>query len=202
MNNDSRVVAARIIVTFAWTAVIVGVGLTFASESPFWEMSKLRNQVVYLMPQGWAFFTRDPQEATDSVYEHGSAEWRKVAEFRARSRSIGELFQRARIIHVELAHVLTQVRSNEWTQCVDGVASCTARGSHSHVVVENRSSFRNLCGSYLVERQPPVPWAWSSSRLELYMPSRIVQLDVRCGDAHPNSTEDQGSRAGRDTGST
>jgi antimicrobial peptide system SdpA family protein len=171
--------------TLFWGSVIVLLMLTYASESPFWETRAHLPDAISVAPQGWAFFTRDPREATKKVYVEQRGEWNVDQRFYAGSRSLSELFKRNRLVQVELANVLQQVGDDEWMGCEETRAACTARPDLPEVDVRNTSNMQQFCGRFLIEKQPPVPWAWARSADSIYMPSELVVLDVACDGPGP-----------------
>lgn len=172
----------KLLLASIWGGVIAYLTLVYAEESPFWEVANQRANVIRIAPQGWAFFTRDPREPVDQAYTQKEGRWVLDGRFYSGTRSFGDLLKRNRLVQVELAHVLSRVDESEWTACKDSLQGCIERGGFNDVTVRNETNLQNLCGRYMIERQPPVPWAWSGASEEVYMPSQIVALDVVCAE--------------------
>lgn len=180
MSHAWKTFLIRVCLTLFWGSVIVGLTLTYATESPFWETSKHRQNAIRMAPQGWEFFTRNPREPTNQVYVQRDGQWTLDDRFYAGSRSLKMLVQRNRLVDVELAHLLAQVKDSTWTECEEGLRACTEAGRFERVAVANESNLRNVCGSFLIERQRPTPWAWTADSDDLYMPAKLVAIDVDC----------------------
>jgi len=163
-----------------WRGIIVLLLLTYAGESPFWETRNYLSEAIGIAPQGWAFFTRDPREPQEKVYFKENGSWVLDQRFYAGSRPLSKLYERNRLVHVELANILQQVEDDMWRECQDGLAACISDTNIPVVAVRNISNLQILCGQFLIESQPPVPWAWASSKKSVYMPSKLVQLEVEC----------------------
>jgi hypothetical protein len=99
--------------------------------------------------------------------------------FYAGSRSFSDIFKRNRLVHVELGHALARVRASQWVECKHDLYSCLHEVDIERVRLTNRTKLQNVCGEFLIERQPPVPWAWAGTS-EVYMPSKLLHAVVQC----------------------
>lgn len=169
--------AAQACVALAWAAAIAPVLLGSVPDSPLRPSLRLRQDVVAIAPQGWAFFTRDPREPVDRIYARSGPEWVQVTYSNSSRRNWLGLKRDARALNVELASLLTEVDSSQWSDCKGRIETCREIPA---VPVVNRSRLRALCGEILVERRPPTPWAWSRAKRPVLLDSKIAQLDVRC----------------------
>lgn len=172
--------AAQACVALAWAAAIAPVLLGSIPDSPLRPSLRLRQDVIAIAPQGWAFFTRDPREPADRIYARSGREWAQVTYSNSsRSNWLG-LKRDARVLNVELASLLSEVDSSQWSDCPGRLETCLRQRDVPAVAVVNRSTVRALCGEILVERRPPTPWAWSRAKRPVLLDSKIARLDVRC----------------------
>lgn len=177
---------AQVCVALLWAAAIGPVLLGSVPDSPLRPSLRVRQDVVAIAPQGWAFFTRDPREPVDRIYAKSGMEWTLATYTNSSRRNWLGLKRDARALNVELASLLAEVDASQWRGCPGRIETCLRQRDVPAVRVVNRSRVRALCGEILVERRPPAPWAWSRAKRPVLMDSRIARLDVRC-----NGNEDR-----------
>lgn len=147
--------AALLIVVAALLVLFVGVTNAptnvVSGAMPEWTRSLGRG----LLPQGWAFFTRDPQGPFYYgflITQEGLLTETPV------ERSMGGLDRSPRMNAELLSSAAKSV--NEWTPCqVDTPFDCaSAESIDSTVEVEYPDHL--LCGNYVLVRHTPTPWSW------------------------------------------
>ncbi|HEV8701067.1 MAG TPA: SdpA family antimicrobial peptide system protein [Candidatus Polarisedimenticolia bacterium] len=177
---------AQVCVALLWAAAIGPVLLGSLPDSPLRPSLGFRQDMIAIAPQGWAFFTRDPREPVDRVYAPLQAgpsagpEWAQVTYTNSSRRNWLGLKRDARALNVELASLLSEVDPAQWRDCPGRIETCLRERDVPAVAVVNRSRIRALCGSILVERRPPAPWAWSRAKRPVLLDSKIARLEVRC----------------------
>lgn len=135
-----------------------------------------------VLPEGWGFFTRDPQEPRVGVFRRGpeSDTWREES---ARNTTAAYLFgasRAARTRGIEIATLLQSVPDAAWVECTDPLEHCAAAIAQPFPVITNLAASPTLCGDLLLRLQEPVPWAWSRSARTIEMPSRATAMKVEC----------------------
>ena len=133
-----------------------------------------------LMPQGFAFFTRNPREADIYLYQREAGDWRTaLMSPHARSSNLFGLKRKSRAQLTEYALLLSRARADLWTSCDENPSDCLP---HAEVVdtVQNITPNPTICGIAGFVRQEPVPWAWSESKDDIDMPSELIKLHVSC----------------------
>jgi len=148
-----------------------------------------RRAIVSLCPQGWDFFTRDPQEARTDVYRLEQGQWRRL-DFGASAepRHAFGFSRSARVLGMETGALRKSVRSTpEWAECTDAPQQCLGSQETSPIELVNAVANPVLCGPLAFVQQRPVPWAWSRSRAPTVMPSKFFRANVRCSsDSKPS----------------
>lgn len=132
------------------------------------------------LPQGWAFFTRDPREPRMLVYAQENHTWRSgLIGPHASPRNLFGMNRASKAQGVEIGGLFTAVKDSAWTACEDDVPTCLDAVPVT-TTVTNIAPRPTLCGTVGLARQKPVPWAWSKSRDEIIMPSEILKIEVSC----------------------
>lgn len=167
------------VLIIVWSTFGALVLVTAVPDSPLAPSMLARINLLTVMPQGWAFFTRDPREPTPVLYAHGSSGWTEVS-LKHTSRTNAYGFRRiARIHGQELAALLSQVPAEAWTEVAAGSDPVRVHVLEHHFV-QNPARRPDLCSSLLVVVREPVPWAWARARRHVFMPGRMVRLEVSC----------------------
>ncbi len=131
-----------------------------------------------LLPQGWAFFTANPQSVYPQPYERsGDGTWvDKVSSLAAPSALFG-LNRSLRALSAESSLLLRSVPARSWRTCTDQPARCLLTAPVAARVV-NTSPLEDLCGDVGFARQQALPWAWRNTGT--VMPSLVVRVEVSC----------------------
>jgi len=174
---------ARGLLACFWTSSAVLVLSSGPVDSPLRSSRSVRQSMIAISPQGWAFFTRDPREPVDRLYRATASGWVPATYTNSSARNFFGLSRAARALNVEMAALLAEISQDRWTECRSTLESCLWEDSSPAAVVNNPSLTRQVCGAFAVQRQPTVPWAWSRSAARIHMPSEVVQFDARCSEA-------------------
>ena len=133
------------------------------------------------IPEGWAFFTRDPrEERLLTMRREATGRWVTAARGpnALASHAFG-LSRRPRATGIETGLLIAEIPSPSWSDCKESVERCLERTA-AVKVVRNPSPDPQLCGSLGFALQKPVPWAWSRSSRKITMPSRVARMEVTC----------------------
>ncbi len=139
------------------------------------------------LPEGWAFFTRDPREEAVRVYVRSrDGEWANAIEapLGAWSNALG-LNRKPRRQNVEQGLLLATLPQEGWTSCVSTeLALCLDRVDPT-VTFTNPSPVGTLCGEIAVVRQKPVPFAWITGKgrdelQDFRVPNRFIRVEAKC----------------------
>ncbi|MCY1694023.1 SdpA family antimicrobial peptide system protein [Curtobacterium sp. SL109] len=139
--------------------------------------------IAQLFRQGWGFFTRDAREDIVRVAHADHHGWR-VADGNVTStrENLFGLSRRSRNFDQDLSFLLEGVPAGtRWTDCrtVTEPESClTETQLRNAPELSLHSSSSSLCGTVVLTRQPPVPFAFS--RFRAAPPGAVLALDVKC----------------------
>jgi antimicrobial peptide system SdpA family protein len=139
-----------------------------------------RAHTQFWLPEGWAFFTRDPRSDLMLLFRKGSEGW--VSASRGPNSALVNTFglnRAARAQSVEAGLLLNSFPDSVFKDCRDAVVACFERVAVAGSL-KNTSPYPTLCGDVAIAMQRPVPWAWVASGHPVTMPSHVVRLDVAC----------------------
>jgi antimicrobial peptide system SdpA family protein len=136
-----------------------------------------------VLPQGWAFFTRDPQEPQTHVYVRSEDGWESVPHPAPNAvRSLFGLNRGARLYDHEVGLVMADVPPTAWVDCgeVNHLQCLNSLQPVPDLVVENPFEPAHLCGTLGLLQQEPIPWAWRDEAERIEMPVVGVVVEVSC----------------------
>ncbi len=169
------------IFTFAF---ISGVFFYTVRENPVKLNINLENKLFTFVPQGWAFFTRNPREAQIVIYKKNSDNrFEEISQRHSSYQNIFGLNRTASKVMSELQFVKRQINDSLYKNTMWSYQ----RGLYSKVAmnaipVQNQMKDPILCGEYVVVYQKAIPWAWSRSLNRIKMPAKIIRLNIKCND--------------------
>lgn len=149
-----------------------GALLAIALISPLNPLSKgilPLNEGRNLLPQGWAFFTKDPQSEYFRVYTRDSlGVWREFGRHFPNSAPANffGLRRTNRVVTTEVAlHVKQLEGTLSWIQCQEGsaITDCIARYDTLIYRVQNLIDRPFLPPLFAVVNQKPIPWSWRNT---------------------------------------
>ncbi|WP_232293471.1 SdpA family antimicrobial peptide system protein [Stigmatella aurantiaca] len=136
-----------------------------------------------VLPEGWAFFTRDPRDERMLPYVRGAdAQWSSASHTpNFQPRNFFGIDRAGRAQGVEMGLLMDAARKAERQACEEEPSVCLERAPVAQKL-SNASPHPTLCGQVGFVFQKAVPWAWSRSNREkkIIMPSKVLRLDIEC----------------------
>lgn len=134
-----------------------------------------------LLPEGWAFFTRDCKEEQIFVYKINSST--SLSEVSFKTSNSDQLFgfiRHNRMMHSKLSSILSNISdSYYYTENISLDKININKVNRISVKISNS----NLCGQYLVKLQKPKSWTWYSSGIASPINSyKLVLINFKCNE--------------------
>lgn len=137
-------------------------------------------EVGTLLPQGWAFFTKDVREDRLTVLHESGGSWKPVRWGPTSRPEYAFGAQRAARTRLgEITAVATRIPDGAWRECDRSWSACV-EGARP-VSLTNDVARPSWCGRVALVSHEPVPWAWAAEVDEQAMPARGTTLDIACG---------------------
>jgi len=161
---------------------VIGMFFNTIKVNPIKLKMDLDNKVFTFVPQGWAFFTRDPREAQITIYKKNDKD--QFVEINQRHSSVRNMFglnRRASKIMSELQFIKKQINdtlfiNTKWNY----QENIQGKIPNSIIPVKNKIKHPILCGEYVVAFQKAVPWAWSQNIEQIKMPCKVIRIKIQC----------------------
>jgi len=151
-----------------------------AVGGPFYVAKSLKSNVSYMLPQGWAFFTRDARE--EKLYAFAKDNNGNYIQDQPGGSAIYlfGLDRSGRKIQMEYSRLLNQVDSTEWTEAkFDLKAIATELKSKKIIRVKNLYNKNGICGEMLFIHAKIKPWAWSAYD-SVKVDAKYLRIYVNC----------------------
>jgi len=163
----------------AWLAIVVVIVLGVLPQSAILTTYHFRKTLVAAVPEGYGFFTRDPQETRVLIYRWDGRKVTPANEADYRGFGFAGLSRKSSTRGLEMKVAMTAVPKDRWTPCKSAIEPCLRESLVPTKIVPAMSS-RTLCGRFVLRQQKPVPWAWARSSHRIQMPSTIALVDYDC----------------------
>jgi len=140
----------------------------------------LRVVVHEVAPEGWQFFTKDPQDPTIVPYRLEDGRWTSAQlQGSLHLSTIFGLDRIARVQGVELGIVTSQIPENAWLPCKISPGTCLQK-IPAELTVHDVQPYPTLCGDVGFANQAPVPWSRARRNPIPVMPSSVARVNVLC----------------------
>lgn len=179
-------------VLFLWTSIVVSacllVAMTLLPYSPLRTYVPINNDgtITRLIPQGWGFFTKDPQEARVHYYSKSeNAEWKNIDIANSDLENIFGASRSARLRGIEYGSIISQNESalkDGWKSCESTTLKECANEKKGGIPISVNNAYpvQSLCGSIKVLQQEPNPFAYHQAGFANGNPIRVLSLDISC----------------------
>lgn len=159
------------------SAIIFLIMMAAFPDSPIHSSSLTQLNLISIVPEGWAFFTRSPREENIYVYEKDKESlWKLVNIPGASPTFIFGLDRSGRAISAELQILLDQLPdSNDWVESRVKLKNFLSNDTLVAYQVKNFSKIQRCKGELIIQKVKPVPWAWSNIE-NFVMPYKIIKI--------------------------
>lgn len=132
-------------------------------------------------PQGWQFFTKDPDDEEATVYSVNGSAIGSISRFpNSKAENLFGFARAQRAQGTELASLVRQ--ATDWVTCATAEGDCliAAAKSGRSQHVRNASDTATICGTVIVAMTVPVPWDFREQFTGWRVDDRAVLLEVEC----------------------
>lgn len=143
----------------------------------------LRPEISAIWPQGWGFFTKDPDSQNLDAYQvSGLHDFDSLLVTPQGSpRNLMGLARSSRAQGPELAILVSYLEPEDWTECTTVESDClTTVARSAAVAITNTSPIPTVCGDVLLAQETPTPWAYRSLLPETFRVAQVAHALVDC----------------------
>lgn len=163
-----------------FSILFLGIAVASVPECAVPVSTMYKGNVLSLMPEGWAFFTRNPREEKMHIYKRlANGKWDVVNVPGSSMRFFFGLDRKGRAIGTEASTLLKQLKNDDWHDMRSPLDEVLQADSLPVIYVVNNVSNPVCTGDLIVELRAILPWAWSRTPTKTIMPYKIVRLHVK-----------------------
>lgn len=140
---------------------------------------RINKTVNALLPEGWAFFTRDCKEEQLFIYDISGSNARLLSFYTSDLNQALGFNRHNRVMHNKLGTILSNVEESAFYES-DMELNKVRLDSVNEAFVSISNS--KICGKYLMKLQKPISWTWYSSNMEFKNSYRMIILNLKCND--------------------
>jgi antimicrobial peptide system SdpA family protein len=139
-----------------------------------------KSKLIYYLPQGWAFFTRNPREDQITVYLIENEFLHNISLKTTDKNQLFGIKRENRYIQDKLGNVISEIEGKFWFKTVSNYDYVDIKDSINHLSVSVRHP--SICGTYLIEVKKIMPWSYFKSGLSqnINIDTKLVNLSLIC----------------------
>lgn len=167
----------KLIYNILFVALIITVFSSSIEDSFLFSRTSKRN-VMHFLPQGWAFFTRNPKEELVSIYQISQNEIKEVNIRNGSAKYAFGLNRKPRVKGYEISLMLSQLKPKDFFSgnfdTIPNIDTCKP------LLIETKyplKCFEN--GIYVIKAFEPVPWAWSKFNQSSNRPTKYAVIELK-----------------------
>ncbi|MBG07431.1 MAG: hypothetical protein CME68_01610 [Halobacteriovoraceae bacterium] len=141
---------------------------------------KLKGILLATLPEGFSFFTKNPQHKRVWIYRENKNKLIKVNFIQNRLFNNLGINRIHRSHRVELHSIISSIPNRLWFKCDSSIELCKKNNKNKIFQFKNRALRPEYCGQFLLSYQKLVPWVWRKSKDSLFMPALTSRINVEC----------------------
>lgn len=153
-------------------------------SNPVLYHGHVNQRIFSFVPQGWAFFTRNPREPQDLIYRKDkTGSYRLIAQHLHHYKNLFGLVRRPSKILTELQAIKAKIPDANYSKQQCNFQKNTLLSIDEELSLhayKNIFESPNICGEYIFAFQKIVPWAWASNLEKIQMPCKMIHVEVSC----------------------
>lgn len=163
-----------------WSILITGLFIVNMPHNPLSASMNISANMGSVLPEGWAFFTRNPREDKHWMYQKSEEGYQQVIRPISSPQNYFGFSRKGRAVGTELGAIMQKVQHETMYFCEDKIDACYNWDTIPSIKVLNSAYAPAFCGVYLLAQKPLVPWAWSSAPEPIQMDAQVLKIDLLC----------------------
>ncbi len=147
------------------------------------KMRDAAPHVNTVWPQGWAFFSLDPDLPDYGIYQESSTGVYDdlLTTPNVRPENLYGLSRSGRAQGPEYAMLTNQLPDDRWHECDSGREECMSEiSSEDPITLENNAPAPTICGDAVFTSERPSPWAYRDLTDEHFRLEQGIHVTVTC----------------------
>jgi antimicrobial peptide system SdpA family protein len=180
-NNKSIVVYFLACFVF-WLSILSVLMISSLPETiiTMRQLDKIR--ATAMVPEGWAFFTKNPREENIVLFNKQGDKWKLKTIRTGSSENLYGLNRNSRMGSQELGMILLNLGEPNWKNIkgkINDPANLLILDTMKAKEVVTISRYPLFSGVYVVQQAGLVPWAWYTSNPNIILDSKVCKIKVK-----------------------
>jgi antimicrobial peptide system SdpA family protein len=143
------------------------------------QLSKIRTTST--VPEGWAFFTKNPRDENIVIYKKSGASWRPVTNKTGDYLNFFGLKRTSRFENQEMGILLASLDTTNWVSIKGGLEKNFLLFDTIPITqILNSSHYPYYKeGEYILVQEGILPWVWFSTNPNLKLDSRVRKIKIQ-----------------------
>ncbi len=160
-----------LLLVFVFCLVVYEAALVLLPYNPISPTPAERIEFLSVLPQGWAFFTKNPRGEVLYIYKETQNKWDLVNVPGASLKFGFGLNRKGRAIGPEAGSLLKLIPDSLWQP--------TNLSAGKPFKVVDSCANPSCIGHIRFVKTTLVPWAWARTGRKTVMPAKMIELDVQ-----------------------
>lgn len=148
------------------------------------SISKIKKiQAASIFPEGWAFFTKNPQDEDYLIYSLQKDENGKFINLIKPSTSLSNLFginRKSRLQSQEIGASVHYIVDSSWVLIKGGLElNLSIIDSLSSTQIPIKSNYPFFTGKFILQKIAPIPWSWANTFNLDFRKSKITIIEFK-----------------------
>lgn len=169
----------HLVIGFCWLSFFYFIGLANIAHTNTLEFRTKKN-LTFMMPQGWAFFTKDPREVRMDAYKITESGEIKLLTIGNTSweNAIG-LSKGNRYADYELSKIIPHIPKEAWKNGI-GILGENIVSDSLTIIYTLEEELKNYYAGeeYLLYQYKPIPYAWAGKGQENHRPYLVARIKI------------------------
>ncbi|MDJ1473278.1 SdpA family antimicrobial peptide system protein [Cytophagaceae bacterium DM2B3-1] len=166
----------KIAIWIGWALVFYISALCYIDNSTLLSY-EFKKHFTYMVPQGWAFFTKDPKEALVEIYRLSPDNRLELVTYNNTSHlNYFGISRRSRAIAYQLSPLVSSIPREAW---INGIGELNVDKESKVFDIKLKKKLTYFpAGVYVVYQYKPIPLEWAHQKQEQYRPYLIAKVRV------------------------
>ena len=153
--------------------------ILFASLKSQLVLAENQKEIVgKIFPQGWGFFTKDPQSFALNIYSCKNNKFTKVNILNQSLKNNFGFSRASRMVGYELSMVAQKIKTNEWVS--DQSKNIYNSIKNRTIIIHSDYNYSYLSkGIYVLELYKPIPYAWADQNQAKNNPISTAKILIK-----------------------
>lgn len=167
----------KLILIFGWT--LCAILILFSSMKSQLILTENHKEFINkIFPQGWGFFTKEPQSFELAIYKINSGKLEKIQTLNQSFENRLGFSRSSRMIGYEMSEIASKIKTSDWINNTDGNIHSSLK--NKTIVIKSDYKFIHFHkGTYLMKLYKPIPYAWSKQNQEKYNPFATAKIQIK-----------------------